>query len=197
VTATCIILNGTSSSGKSSIAAALQRLWPEPLQVSGLDTFLSLQSLPFFGFGGHVAPGFSWLPANQDGQPAFDIDIGPAGIAMIRATHAYWAACAAGGLDQVIDDVWLVPGQPTWLRDALHAATTFWVGVRCPLAVTERRERDRGDRIVGTARGQHPVVHSFRAYDIEVDTSVSSPQKCAEAILAALPVSPGRTGRGS
>ncbi|HJY71440.1 MAG TPA: hypothetical protein VJ347_06645 [Streptosporangiaceae bacterium] len=30
MTATCIVLNGTSCSGKSSIAAALQELWPSP-----------------------------------------------------------------------------------------------------------------------------------------------------------------------
>jgi chloramphenicol 3-O phosphotransferase len=58
--------------------------------------------------------------------------------------------------------------------------------VHCPLAVAERRERERGDRIVGTARGQHALVHTFRTYDVDVDTSVATPQECAEAILAVL-----------
>lgn len=186
VNATCIVLNGTSSSGKSSIAAALREFWPRPLQISGLDTFLSLQSERFFAFDGRVAPGFSWLPAGADGERVSEIALGPLGLGMIRASHAYWAACVGAGLDQVIDDVWLVRGQPAWLRDALRGASTLWVGVRCPLAVAERRERERGDRIIGTARAQYPVVHTFRAYDVEVDTSVAAPGECAGSIVAAL-----------
>jgi len=184
--ATCIVLNGTSCSGKSSIAAALQELWPRPLQVTGIDTFLASQSQRFFAIDGRVAAGFGWLPVTVDGQPAFDVVPGPLGLGMIKASHAYWAACASAGLDQVIDDVWLVPDQPAGLQDALFAANTLWVGVHCPLAVAERRERERGDRIVGTARGQHVLVHTFRTYDVDVDTSVATPQECAEAILTVL-----------
>jgi chloramphenicol 3-O phosphotransferase len=186
MTATCIVLNGTSCSGKSSIAAALQELWPRPLQVTGIDTFLAAQSKRFFAIDGRVVAGFSWVPVTADGQPAFRWVPGPLGLEMIKASHAYWAACAAAGLDQVIDDVWLVPGQPAGLRDALLAADTLWVGVRCPLAVAEQRERERGNRIAGTVRGQQALVHTFREYDVEVDTSVATPRECAEAILAVL-----------
>jgi len=184
--ATCIVLNGTSCSGKSSIAAALQELWPRPLQVTGIDTFLASQSQRFFAIDGRVVAGFSWIPVTVDGQPAFDVVPGPLGLGMIKASHAYWAACAGAGLDQVIDDVWLVPDQAAGLQDALVAANTLWVGVHCPLAVAERRERERGDRTVGTARGQHALVHTFRKYDVDIDTSVATPQECAEAILAVL-----------
>jgi chloramphenicol 3-O phosphotransferase len=139
-----------------------------------------------FASDGRVVAGFSWIPVVVDGQPAFDVVPGPLGLGMIKASHAYWAACAAAGLDQVIDDVWLVPGQPAGLRDALVAANTLWVGVHCPLAVAEQRERERGDRTVGTVRGQHARVHTFGKYDVDVDTSVAAPQECAEAILAVL-----------
>jgi chloramphenicol 3-O phosphotransferase len=186
MTATCIVLNGTSSSGKSSIAAALQELWPMPLQVTGIDTFLAAQSKRFFAIGGHGAAGFSWVPAIVDGQPAFDVVPGPLGLGMINASQAYWAACAGAGLDQVIDDVWLVPGQPAGLQNALVAANTLWVGVHCPLAIAEQREAERGDRIAGTVRGQHALVHTFRKYDVDVDTSVATPRECAQAILTAL-----------
>jgi len=186
MTATCIVLNGTSCSGKSSIAAALQERWPRPLQVTGIDTFLAAQSKRFFAIDGRVAAGFSRVPVTAGGQPAFEWVPGPLGRGMIKASHAYWAACAGAGLDQVIDDVWLVPGQPAGLRDALLAANTLGVGVHCPLALAEQRERERGDRLVGTVRGQHALVHTFRKYDADVDTSVATPRECAQAILAAL-----------
>jgi chloramphenicol 3-O phosphotransferase len=189
MTATCIVLNGTSCSGKSSIAAVLQERWPRPLQVTGIDTFLAAQSRPFFASDGQQVAGFSWIPVTVDGQPAFEVVPGPLGLGMIGASHAYWAACAAAGLDQVIDDVWLVPAQPAGLQRALAAASTLWVGVHCPLPVAEQRERERGDRRVGTARGQHAVVHTYREYDVDVDTSAATPQQCAAAILAVLDTS--------
>jgi chloramphenicol 3-O phosphotransferase len=191
MTATCIVLNGTSCSGKSSIAAALQELWPVPLQVTGIDTFLAAQSKRFFAIGGPGAAGFSWVPATVDGQPAFDVVPGPLGLGMIKASQAYWAACAGAGLDQVIDDVWLVPDQPAGLQGALVAANTLWVGVHCPLAIAEQREAERGDRIAGTVRGQHALIHTFRRYDVDVDTSVATPPECAQAILTALDARPG------
>ena len=186
MTATCIVLNGTSCSGKSSIAAALQELWPRPLQVTGIDTFLAAQSQRFFAIDGRAAAGFSWVPVTAGGQPAFGWVPGPLGLGMIKASHAYWAACADAGLDQVIDDVWLVPDQPAGLQNALFAANVLWVGVHCPLVVGEQRERERGDRIVGTVRGQHALVHTFRTYDVDVDTSVATSRECAEAILTEL-----------
>jgi chloramphenicol 3-O phosphotransferase len=179
MTATCIVLNGSSCSGKSSIAAALQELWPGPLQVTGIDTFLASQSRRFFSSGG-----FSWIPTTVDGVPAFQVVPGPLGLGMIKAGHAYWTASARAGLDQVIDDVWLVPDQPAGLQDALVGANTVWVGVHCPLPVLEQRERERGDRTIGTARGQHGLVHTFKGYDLDVDTSIATPRECAEAIIA-------------
>ena len=94
MTATCIVLNGTSCSGKSSIAAVLQELWPRPLQVTGIDTFLAAQSRPFFAADGRPVAGFSWIPVTVDGQPAFEVVPGPLGLGLIEASHAYWAACA-------------------------------------------------------------------------------------------------------
>jgi len=105
MTVTCIVLNGTSCSGKSSITAALQEIWPRPRQVTGIDTFLASQSKRFFATDGRVAAGFSWVPVTIDAQPAFEWVPGPLGLGLIKASHAYWAACAEAGLDQVIDDV--------------------------------------------------------------------------------------------
>ena len=70
------------------------------------------------------------------------------------------------------------------------------MGVHGPLPVAEQRERERGDRTVGTVRGQYAVVHAHRTYDLNADTSAATPRQCAEAILAALE-SPTSDHRGS
>ena len=120
--AACIVLNGASCSGKSSIAAALQERWPRPLQSTGIDTFLASQSERFFAIDVTLTDGVSWVPTTVDGMPAFDIVPGELGLGMIRASHSFWSSCVEAGLDQVIDDVWVIPEQPTWLERALSRA---------------------------------------------------------------------------
>ena len=181
--AACIVLNGPSCSGKSSIAAALQKRWPRPLQSTGIDTFLASQSERFFAIDGTLADGVSWVPTTVDGMPAYDIVPGDLGLGMIRASHSFWSSCVEAGLDQVIDDVLVIPEQPTWLERALSRATVLWVGVHCPLAIIVQREQERGDRPVGAARGHHRLTHSFRDYDVTVDTSSATPDACAALIV--------------
>jgi chloramphenicol 3-O phosphotransferase len=59
-----------------------------------------------------------------------------------------------------------------------------------PAGHAERRERERGDRSVGAARGHHGLVHTFKNYDVEVDTSVATSEECAQTILATLDARP-------
>jgi chloramphenicol 3-O phosphotransferase len=181
----CIVLNGASSVGKTSIALALRDRWPGPLQVSGIDTFLICQSDSFFG-DGSPAPGFAWVPTTIDRVPAFDIVVGPLGRGLERAAQRFWRACADVGLDQVVDDVWLTAEQALEFKSLMTGVNVLWVGVICPIEVIEQRERDRGDRRVGQARGHAHLVHTWTTYDIEVDTSLLSPAACASAILDVL-----------
>ena len=66
---------------------------------------------------------------------------------------------------------------------ALLADFTFRaVGVFAPLDVLEARERERGDRLIGLARWQYDRVHRGKRYDLELDTSGSTPLECATLI---------------
>jgi chloramphenicol 3-O-phosphotransferase len=96
-----VVLNGASSAGKSTVAAAVRGLWRRPLQVSGIDTFLACQAESFFGVDGVEAPGFSWRPTIVEGLPAYLIQPGPLGQGLVRAAHRYWRACADEGLGRV------------------------------------------------------------------------------------------------
>ena len=52
----------------------------------------------------------------------------------------------------------------------LTDVTAIWVGLHCPVEVLEQRERDRGDRMVGQARGHADLVHRWGTYDLDIDT---------------------------
>src|SRR5215213_10388327 len=83
--------------------------WPRPLQSTRIDTFLASQSDRFFAIDGTLTDGISWVPTTVDGMPAYDIVPGELGLGMIRASHSFWSSCVEAGLDQVIDDVWVIP----------------------------------------------------------------------------------------
>ncbi|HUN41699.1 MAG TPA: chloramphenicol phosphotransferase [Acetobacteraceae bacterium] len=168
-----VILNGGSSSGKSSIARALQGVLPEPWLTFGVDDFVD--ALP---------------PAMQNSKdglvflPNGGISVGP-GIRRLReAWECGIAGIAGAGVGVIIDDVFLSGGaaQERW-RAALRGRHILWVGVRCEPVVAARREAQRGDRVPGMAASQAELVHRGVAYDLAIDSTNASPEACARLIV--------------
>jgi chloramphenicol 3-O phosphotransferase len=167
-----IILNGTSSSGKTSIVRALQDRLAEPYLEVGLDKFIWM------------------LPRRYLDRPLWDdvlglnVTAGATGHWLVAGMHRTIAALSAAGIHVIADHVLV---EPAWLLECVRLFSdppALLVGVRCPLAVLEERERARKDRTLGQARAQFEAVHAHNLYDIEVDTAVSTPQECAEQIEA-------------
>jgi len=179
-----IVLNGTSSAGKSSIAKALQAALPDPWLVIGIDTFV-------FALPARYLDQPLWSEVFRYVRPEgmtdgpFRIETGPLGHDLVRGMHRSVAALARSGLSIVVDHVVL---ETAWLEDCrTQWAGIDWtfVGLRCPLTVIEQRERDRRDRTLGQAAAQFAVVHAHGVpYDIEVDTSVLTPDEAAARIVA-------------
>jgi chloramphenicol 3-O phosphotransferase len=173
-----IYLNGTSSSGKSSIARALQERTDELYLHVQLDVFM--QMVPPHGWERADGMVLTFLPAY-----GAQVDFGPVCQPLFSGFHRSLAALASAGNQLIVDDVLL---EDRWLREALEALVEHevcFVGVHCPVEVAEARERQRSDRAEGVARGQYDQVHRHGVYDVEVDTSLLTPQACAERILEA------------
>jgi chloramphenicol 3-O phosphotransferase len=186
--AVIVLLNGASSSGKTTLAKALQRRLPEPYLLLGIDTVVFALpgrwlNLPLWHevFGYHGPP------------EALTITAGPVGDRLVRALHRMVAAAAETGWDVIVDHVLL---DERWVADAatvLGRFPLFTVALRCPLAELQRRERDRGDRTVGQARAHFDTVHRWARHDLDVDTHAASPDICAQLILDALHGHDGRS----
>ena len=175
-----ILLNGTSSSGKSTLGRALQRrIDPQPV-LTGLDSFVFGLLPPAW----HGDPHGVYFSRRSDG--AVPVHLGPGGEAMARAFHRAVAAMADCGLGVIVDDVLFEP----WLLDdwleVAGAREVFFVGVQCALEEAERREIARGDRQPGQVRSQIDTVHQHGDYDLVVDTTQDDPRNCAQPILAAI-----------
>lgn len=60
------------------------------------------------------------------------------------------------------------------------------VEVYCPLDICRQRNLDRGDRYETQSQEQHDLMAEDIAYSLRVDTSVCSPEECAEKIVREL-----------
>ena len=185
-----ILLNGTSSAGKTTLAQALQRIWPEPLQTIALDQFRDGMAGRYRGMNARGdepgTHGLNVVPTNGTSGAMTKLHFGDVGRRTLAGMRRAIAAFAATGIDVVVDDLLL---EPAFLRDylvALAAMDVTFVGVRCPLAVVNEREQKRPGRFPGTAAGHFNDVHAHGTYDIEVDTNALSPRECAARVLAAV-----------
>lgn len=166
-----IFLNGTSSSGKSSIATELLRILDETYFHMSIDDFHAMR------VDRDIAP--------DDLQAEID--------RTAKGFHRAVAGMAEAGNNVVVDHVLTQPWRLADCLELFAPESVVFVGVRCPLEEVQRRERRRGDRDAGLAERQFHQVHQHATYDIECDTSVSTPLDCAESIKAFLTHRPSPT----
>ena len=165
-----ILLNGASSSGKSSIGQALLPLLPDPWFLVPVDALGAMRSTV------HT-------------RVLDDTEVAE----ILRRTrlgyHRAVAALASAGNDVIMD----YPLSERWriedLLDVLEGYDVTLVEVRCSQEELDRRERCRGDRPVGLARSQ-ARVYAHGEFDIAVDTTSTGPDACATTIADALAAIP-------
>lgn len=164
-----VVLNGTSSSGKTTVARAFQEVADSLFLNFSIDSILS--ALP-----GSV---IERLVAGK----------GIPGVPVLEMHFAFFACVkelAALGRDLVIDDAITSRAQAERLLAAVEGHQVLFVSVSAPAEVLAERERARGDRTVGMAVRQLETIDQWFEYDVKVDTSVVSPQEAAMQILSAL-----------
>jgi chloramphenicol 3-O phosphotransferase len=184
-----VVLNGTSSAGKSSLAREFQQLRAfrgECWVVFGIDDFLP--KLP-----GRWVEIDQWKgPLSEDGvRLERDGDcaryhIGELGRRLLVAYRRSIAEVARSGMNVVVDDVMIEHNEWDQWRNALTGLDAVFVAVRCDVEVAVQRETDRADRPRGLARGQAESVHRFPRYDFEVDTTIEPAGEVARRLDAHL-----------
>lgn len=171
-----IILNGGSSSGKTTTAKCLQnslstswlRFSIDDLVDAMPDAMLNADSGITIQDDGAVRPGSEF-----------------------RTLESAWmygiAEMVRRGAKVIIDDVFLggIDSRNRW-EAALEGLCVLWVGVFCTPAVASARESYRGDRTAGMAALQATAVHVGMDYDITVDTTEMSPEDCARIVAQSI-----------
>ncbi|TWD73448.1 chloramphenicol 3-O phosphotransferase [Kribbella amoyensis] len=163
-----ILLNGTSSSGKSSIAAELLTTLDGPWYHLAVDHCHRIRSR-------HPWTENEFLPIFQRTLLGF---------------HRMVAGMAAAGNDVVVDHILSEDWRLTDCLEVFAGLDLYYIGIHCSLPELERREADRGDRTTGLAALQYPLVHRHGVYDLEVDSEKHDPTTCATKIRTRLTQSP-------
>jgi chloramphenicol 3-O phosphotransferase len=167
-----VLINGASSSGKTSIVHALQDILEEPYLKAGIDKFIFM------------------MPKRYLERPLWDDVLGLAdragdtGHTLVGGMHRAIRALSLAGCNVIADHVLV---EPAWVKDCVDCFAdlrAYIIGVQCPLDVLEMRERSRKTRTLGQAKAQYEVIHKYCRYDLEVDTSALTPGECAERIRA-------------
>lgn len=159
--AAAILLNGTSSSGKSTLALALQKAMPEPLLYVSNDKFI-------FMTPEHVLKDDAVRPKVL--------------MPLLSAFHRSLPLIAGCGFPMIIDHVIERRDWMDEIAEALRGLDVWFVKVDCPLEELERREIARGDRQVGFAKMQMEWVHRHGDYDAEVNTFTHTLEDNVEAL---------------
>lgn len=183
-----IYLNGPSSSGKTTLAKALQEALQEPYLHVGIDKIIGFMPDKINNWeGGPAQLGFSWEPAfDPSGHPIYNIHAGPFANKITRSLKDIAKLLASQNYNLVIDDVAFGAIQVEEWKVALKDYDVLYVGVVTPLNILEEREKARGDRFLGSARAQYFKVHENVSYDLEVDTHSQSLEENVAKILKML-----------
>ncbi len=185
-----LILNGPPRSGKSAIASSVQESFSGLWLNLGVDA--SMRSTPK-----HVHPGIGLRPGGE--RPDLEDTV----FLLYAVLYESIAAHARLGVNVVIDvghhESYSKPLHilPDCAR-RLSGLPVLWVGVRCPIDVIWQRRQESWGQSFDAAddhlrdaveRWQHEV-HAHGHYDLEVDTSTSGPDECAQLIAARLTEGP-------
>jgi chloramphenicol 3-O phosphotransferase len=182
-----IVLNGTSTAGKSTLAAEMQRQLTARGRcwiILGIDDFLGKLPAPWVRYldaGAHADEGVRFDRVGDD----IVFRAGPVGRALLVGYRRSVAAVVRSGMNVIVDEVVLDEEAWTQWQVELGELDPFWVRVDCPMEVCEGRERDRPERLPGLARSQAPFVHRHPRYRLTVDSSTATPGELARVVIEA------------
>ncbi len=195
-----VILNGPSRAGKTSIATAMQERFTDPWMNLGMDGHI-IATPPAYRPGVGLRPQTAKNRIEDPERVSLGVleDLVPT---LYAALYESIAAHARLGLNVVADvyhhDFYSKPRRI--LVDCarrLRGLPVLFVGVRCPIDVIwERRQatwgqvRDAVDDGIRLAVELHQRAAEEHRYDLELDTSIRTPEECAETICARLAEGP-------
>jgi len=180
-----VLLNGCSSAGKSSISEKIMELSQEPWLNFSLSTFWNALSPKYKGFGEKSNEGLQFiLGQDEQGLPVNEVKINSYGERIFSSMPKVFKQLTDDGHNLIIEEVILEQRYLENYKNILKNHQVCFVSVYCELSVLEKREKSRGDRVIGTNRFQYFRMKGLNwKYDFEIDNSYTSVLDNAKMIL--------------
>lgn len=159
-----ILLNGPSSSGKSTLAKALQALIAdkrnERYEIVSIDDFLKMTTEDVI----------------------YEDDVFEISGALCEKV----LQVLKGNQGVIIDHVITSERIFNQLKKLLNPNHLWLIHVTCPLEISRKREQERKDRSVGSAEASYTYLFPKEGYDITVDTHFMTMAECTNKITELL-----------
>lgn len=179
-----IFLTGPSCSGKTTLAKILQEKLENSFLYLSLDQIIDLMPSKvnqwnddpsLIGFG-------SKSFQDNEGHIISQIRIGSLAASMRTLFIDLCVTAAKQGHFLVIDDVFFESQDAENWVEGLQNFHVLWVKLNAPLEILEKREKERNN-YPGCSRYQFYNLHQKNDYDLEIDTSLSTPESSANIIF--------------
>jgi len=160
-----LYLNGVTSTGKTTLAKAIQQKADVNFYTFSNDTFQQMISQKFLMRNYWKYLSEAIIQAYQTAKLMSDN-----GINVIY-----------DGMILEVDDI-----KPHYekINAIFNNSPLKMIEVYCPLEICKQRNIERGDRRPNQSHEQNQIMARDVKYDISVDTSIYSPEKCAEIIVS-------------
>lgn len=173
-----VFLNGTSSSGKTSISTELLNQNEIPFHHLSIDDFFLRLFKDYIDFINTKCSNIE-SDDREDVPVSSDIIIDP----LVSVFYSTIKFMSAKGMNVIVDTVNDNDERLNTCLSLLMDHPVLFVGVACSKEELIRREELRGDREIGLAISQYDKVYRFNEYDIDLNTETLRPNECANLIL--------------
>lgn len=188
-----IFLNGASSVGKSSIARQIMHLSHRPFIYFSIDHLVNFwMDEKFVAFESDDKDWFYQESSrDEEGNLVTKIVDGPNAVQLHWDMIESLGVLIKKGYDIIIDEVlWDKEIFERYAHQLCHANSVFLIKITCDLIECEKREGARADRFKGLARALFSQIDSTQHYyDLQIDTTYTSAQLCAQQIIDAVELS--------
>jgi chloramphenicol 3-O phosphotransferase len=160
-----IFIHGASSSGKSTLARAVQAQISELFWHISIDHLRDSGVLPLERF---QRGDFSWKEQRSRFFEGF---------------HQSLVAYASAGNNLLLEHILEESSWTSCLALLFEPFDVFFVGLHCSLDELVKRETVRGDRPIGSAADDFYRIHEGKRYDLELSAGQTT-QDCASQLLS-------------
>lgn len=175
---TVIFLNGTSSAGKTSLVEPLQALMETPFLHVGIDHFLFMLPSRYRMDGGEAHLGYHFKREGEEATISKGIFAHKISHAMRQSMHNLLSL----HFNLIIDEVLFSMDDFYAYLHILKSCRVYFIAIKPPVAVVVEREKQRGNRFLGLARGLYNEVYRDKLFDLEIDSSRGTAMEIAQEI---------------